>query len=472
MTLLRNGGSDPLPGASPSPGDPGDTSAVPPVICFDHVSKYFILQIDRPRSFLEVAVGLFRQREPHQQMTALEDVSFKVQPGETVGIIGANGAGKSTLLKLITRILEPSSGHITVNGRISALLELGAGFHPDLTGRENVYLNGSILGLSRREMDTHYASIVHFAELERFIDTPVKHYSSGMYMRLGFSIAIHVDPDILLIDEILAVGDQAFQQKCLDRIERFRRQGKAIVFVSHDLSSVATLCDRVLWLEDGRVMGQGPAREIIDRYLLSVYAREDAALAAEHAQLGEPAPSVAPGEPQEQNQPPAAEAPAAPQPDRWGNREVEIAAVRMLKDGSHQAYVFDSGEPVIIEIDYRVNQPVEPPVFGVAIIRNDGVRCYGTNTSIESVSTAKLPPRGTIRITFDRFAFVEGNYSLDVAVHHENEKPYDYFRGSYEFSVRSQIRDSGVFRPGHRWQVPGNNSVEHAEDGAWMQRHL
>jgi ABC-type polysaccharide/polyol phosphate transport system ATPase subunit len=419
--------------------------AYKPVICFEHVSKQFVVQIDRPRSFQEVLVSLFQRRAPRQVMTALDDVSFTVQPGQTLGVIGANGAGKSTLLKLISRILEPSVGQIHVHGRVSALLELGAGFHPDLSGRENVYLNGSILGLSRRQMDQCYASIVRFAELERFIDTPVKHYSSGMYMRLGFSIAVHVDPDILLIDEVLAVGDQAFQQKCLDRIQRFRRQGKTIVFVSHDLGAVTELCDQVLWLEDGRMMGAGSGREMVDRYLLSVHAREDAALAAEQTQRAEP------------------------QPDRWGTREVEITAVRMLNRHGRQSYVFESGEPAVIEIDYRVNRPVEPPVFGIAIVRNDGVWCYGTNTDIDAVPTDYLEDTGTVRVHFPSLALLEGQYTLDVAVHHRNEHPYDYIRAALTFAMRSRIPDIGVFRPEHEWSVNEQSVVSSQVSTArWM----
>jgi ABC-type polysaccharide/polyol phosphate transport system ATPase subunit len=412
------------------------------------------METDRPRSFQEVLVNLFRRPAPRQVVSALEDVSFSVRPGQTLGVIGANGAGKSTLLKLISRILEPSAGRISVHGRVSALLELGAGFHPDLTGRENVYLNGSILGLSRREMDQRYASIVRFAELERFIDTPVKHYSSGMYMRLGFSIAAHVDPDILLIDEVLAVGDQAFQQKCLDRIQRFRREGKTIVFVSHDLAAVTELCDRVMWLEDGRQMGEGLAREMVDRYLLSVHAREDAALAAEQGGRNGTVRD------RPQHGPPGS--PAEPQPDRWGTRQVEITGVRMVNRDGRQSYVFESSEPVVIEIDYRVRRPVDPPVFGIAILRNDGLWCFGTNTDIDAFPTGYLEDTGTVRVHFPSLALLEGQYTLDVAVHHRNNHPYDYIRGALSFAMRSRIQDVGVFRPEHTWsiaEIGGQRSV-------------
>lgn len=233
----------------------------------EHVSKRFILHHEKARSFQDALVNFFHRRNgSREEFWALKDVSFEVRRGEMLGIIGQNGSGKSTILKLITRILEPTAGRIAVDGKVSALIELGAGFHPDLTGRENIYLNGSILGLSRKEMNRKFDQIVAFSELERFIDTPVKHYSSGMYMRLGFSVAIHVEPDTLIIDEVLAVGDEAFQQKCLDKIEGFRRAGGTIVFVSHAMEQVERLCDRVVWLDQGQVREIGAPGAVIDAY--------------------------------------------------------------------------------------------------------------------------------------------------------------------------------------------------------------
>ena len=214
-------------------------------IRFDGVSKKFILHHERARSFQELVVGLFRHNNrSREEFWALRDVSFTVAPGETVGIIGPNGAGKSTVLKLISRIMEPTSGQITVHGRIGALLELGAGFHPDLTGRENIYLNGSILGLSRAEIRCRLDDIIAFAELERFIDIPVKHYSSGMYVRLGFSVAVHTDPEVLLVDEVLAVGDAEFRKKSAERIENFRKNSTTILMVSHNLGAVQRMGER------------------------------------------------------------------------------------------------------------------------------------------------------------------------------------------------------------------------------------
>ncbi|MBN1134947.1 MAG: ABC transporter ATP-binding protein, partial [Anaerolineae bacterium] len=256
---------------------------------FDRVSKQFTLRHERARSFQELFLslpGLRRNRLPvtpgrvapakgKERFWALRNVSFEIGSSGMVGIIGPNGAGKSTVLKLATRIIEPSAGRISVNGRVSALLELGAGFHPDLTGRENVYLNGSILGFSRAEMDCIFDEIVDFAEMDRFIDVPVKHYSSGMYMRLAFAIAINVRPDILLVDEVLAVGDQAFQARCLDRISEMKRRGVTIVLVTHDLDAVRSLCDRAIWLDEGKIQAEGTVDLVVEKYLNQVHMEDE-----------------------------------------------------------------------------------------------------------------------------------------------------------------------------------------------------
>lgn len=246
------------------------------VMQFRRVSKRFLMRQDRPRSFQELVLGVFQRTKSvsQQPLWAVEDVSFCVQAGETVAIIGRNGSGKSTCLKLMTRILTPTCGEVIVKGRVSGILELGAGFHPELTGRDNIYLNGSLMGLSRDEIRRRFDEIVSFSELERFIDVQIKSYSSGMVMRLGFAIAISVDPDILLVDEVLAVGDQAFQQKCLVKIEDIKKAGATIVFVSHALDQVAALCQRALWMDRGRLLADGPCRDVLDRYLECLH-RED-----------------------------------------------------------------------------------------------------------------------------------------------------------------------------------------------------
>ena len=235
-------------------------------IRFDHVNQQFRIIHDRPDSFREVFVRKFRSLGRYEDFYALRDVSLRIGRGESVGIIGRNGSGKSTLLKIIARVYKPTSGRVEVEGRVSALIELGAGFHHDLTGRENIVVNGALLGFSRREMKGKYRDIVAFAELEAFIDTPIKQYSSGMLARLGFAVATEVDPDILLVDEILAVGDEPFQHKCLERMNNFRRQGKTTVFVSHDMGLVQSLCNRVLLLDHGHLHADGSPEQVITRY--------------------------------------------------------------------------------------------------------------------------------------------------------------------------------------------------------------
>ncbi len=237
-----------------------------PRIRFENVVQRFRVIRERPDTLREAFTHLFRNRSSYHDFEALKAISFNIQDGEVTGVIGRNGSGKSTILKIIAGVYQPTSGAVQVSGKVAALIELGAGFHPDLTGRENIVINGLLLGLSRREIQAREERIINFAELGEFIDSPIKQYSSGMYMRLGFAIATEVDPDILLIDEILAVGDAAFQQKCLGRVDEFRQRSKTIVFVSHDMTSIRRLCQRVLLLHDGVLLVDGPPEQVVVRY--------------------------------------------------------------------------------------------------------------------------------------------------------------------------------------------------------------
>jgi lipopolysaccharide transport system ATP-binding protein len=374
--------------------------------------------------------GLFAGEE----LWALRDVTVDLPRGRMVGIVGSNGSGKSTLLKLVGGILKPTSGSIRVDGRVSALIELGAGFHPEFTGRENVYVNGILLGLSRAEIRDRFDEIVAFAGLAAFIDNPVKTYSSGMYMRLGFAIAVSVDPDILLIDEVLAVGDEAFQHKCVGKIQEFKARGKTIVLVSHDLGSIERLCDQAVWLQEGRLMARGGTREIVDRYLTHVASEEARALGVEHR---------------------AAEAQAAAgSAQRWGTREVELTRVRLIDRSGAERYLYDAGEPCAIHLAYRAARPVEDCVFGIGIFRKDGICCYGTNTAIEGLRLGKLEGEGEVVVEIGGLELVEGEYLLDVAVHARDGDPYDYHSRLYAFAVRSRVKDTGVARLAHRWRLP------------------
>jgi energy-coupling factor transporter ATP-binding protein EcfA2 len=330
---------------------------------------------------------------------------------------------------------------------MSSLIELGAGFHPDLTGRENVQLNGAILGLSRREIRARFDDIVAFAELERFIDTPVKRYSSGMYARLGFAVAIHVDPEVLLIDEVLAVGDESFTRKCLDKIGEFRRRGKTILIVTHSLGLVEKMCDEVLWLRRGKAADKGDPKRVVDAYLTYVAGGEEAlmrnAALAEAAADG-PAPETA-----------AVLDDGTYRQGRWGSREVEIAAVRLLDDRNQERHVFVPGERLTVELDVRAAAAVEDFVFGIGLFTADGVSVYGTNTHLEEWKAEALQGAARVRLEIDALALVEGTYLLDVAAHRQDGTPYDYHRGQTQFRVKSRIKDVGVWRPAHRWSFAG-----------------
>ena len=398
-----------------------------PAVHFERVSKKFVTHHERPRSFQEMVVNLFRSGQ-REELWALRDVSFTVERGAALGIIGPNGSGKSTVLKLISRILEPTSGKITVDGRVSALLELGAGFHPDLTGRENIYLNGSLLGLSRREMDAQFDRIVEFAELERFIDMPVKHYSTGMTMRLGFAVAIHVQPEILLVDEVLAVGDQSFQARCLDKISELRSQGVTILFVSHNLEAVRDLCDQTLWLEGGRLQAHGPTEQVIDLYLEWVTAGEEARLTAQHGEgVGE----------------------------RWGSGEVEIVDVRFLDRDGRERHVFRTGEPMVACIRYVAHRRIENPVFGVAIHRSDGLHVNGPNTKFAGYPIEFVEGEGEIRYIIESLPLLEGTYQFSATCYdYACVHPYDHHHRMYTFRVqRGEVREEfGVFYIPSRWE--------------------
>ena len=364
---------------------------------------------------------------------ALRDVSLDLRRGRMIGIVGSNGSGKSTLLKVLGGILKPTAGAVSVRGRVSALIELGAGFHPEFTGRENIYVNGVLLGLSRAEIRARFDEIVAFAGLELYVDNPVKTYSSGMYMRLGFAIAVTVDPDILLIDEVLAVGDEAFQHRCIGKIQEFKARGKTIVLVSHDLGSIERLCDEAVWLDGGRLRASGETREVIGQYLDHVAREEARALGIEHAQ---------------------AEANArAGTAARWGTREVELVGVQLRDREGRERYLFETGEACTVRLTYRAHRPVEDPVFGVGIFRKDGICCYGTNTAVDGFMLEKVDGEGEVLVDIDRLDLVEGEYLLDLAVHARDGHPYDYHSRLYAFAVRSRVRDTGVARLAHRWRV-------------------
>jgi ABC-type polysaccharide/polyol phosphate transport system ATPase subunit len=391
---------------------------------------------------------------PDQTFTALEGVSFEVPKGATFGVIGENGSGKSTLLKLLAGITKPTRGSLSVEGRVSALIELGAGFHPEISGRENVAINGIMLGLTRKQVEERFDEIVDFAELREFIDAPVKTYSSGMYMRLGFAVAIHVDPEVLLIDEVLAVGDEAFTRKCLDKIGEFRRRGKTILLVTHSLGLVEKMCDDVLWLRQGRTADRGDPKRVVDAYLTYVAGGEEVLLAGEHGHA--PAEAVMGLAPEIT----AAAERHGYREGRWGSRDVEIVRVRLLDSGGRERHVFVSGETLSVSLEVRAVAGVEDFVFGLGIFSSDGVSVYGTNTHIEEFVARRFEGEGQVSLVLEDLRLVEGTYLLDVAAHRRDGTPYDYHRGLYSFRVKSHVKDVGVYRPVHRWRFAGGIRLE------------
>jgi len=416
-------------------------------IQFENVSKRFILHHARPRSFQELVIGALWRSRSREELWALNDVSFEVQRGETLGIIGPNGSGKSTILKLITRILEPTSGRITVDGKVSALIELGAGFHPDLTGRENVYLNGSILGLSQGQMDARFKEIVTFAELERFINVPLKHYSSGMYMRLGFAIAINVEPDILLIDEVLAVGDESFQKKCLAKIEELKNQGKTMVFVSHALETVRKLCDQAIWLEQGEIQSVGNPDKVIYDYLDDLRRKEGVALDEKHRHLRY--------ELEEQQL-----------ENRWGSGEVEIYDVQLLGGDGEERHVYQTGDAMIVVLYYEVKEPIADLALGVGIHRSDGLHIHGTNTFAKGIHYDVGVGKGVVELEYGELPLSTGSYAVSVGVWPGDkwQLPYDMHNRMYPFSVWG-AEDEGLIALPHRWL--GGRPLDTPAEGAW-----
>ena len=413
--------------------------------------------------------SILRDLSPTETFPALQNVTFSVPPGRTFGVIGRNGSGKSTALKLVAGITKPTSGTVAVRGRISALIELGAGFHPEISGRENVFINAVMLGLSKREITRRFDDIVEFAELQNFIDAPVKTYSSGMYMRLGFAVAIHVDPDVLLVDEVLAVGDEGFTHKCLDKFAELRRLGKTILLVTHSLGLVERFCDEALWLDEGRARASGDPRRVVDAYLTAVEKTEQQQLAATTARAvaatRSVASAVAGGASAREAVPlvvPAAEPPEA-KPDgelqdmfrvvegRWGSREIEITEVTLLDGGQQPAFVFHSGDPMAVRLKVTAHAPATDFVFGVSLFNADGVCCYGTNTFIEQMDPQSLNGDAEVTFAVDSLDLVEGTYKLDVAVHTCDGYPYDYHRLLYTFRVKSRTPDVGIYRPRHSW---------------------
>jgi ABC-type polysaccharide/polyol phosphate transport system ATPase subunit len=400
----------------------GDPNAV---VEADRVSKKFRLFHERNTSLKATIVR--GRRTVVEDFWALRDVSFAVEEGETFGLIGENGSGKSTMLKCLTKILRPDSGSVRVEGKVSALLELGAGFHPELSGRENVYLNGAILGLSQKELRLRFDEIVDFAGIEQFIDEPVKNYSSGMYVRLGFSVAINVDPDVLFVDEVLAVGDEAFQRKCNEKFAELKNKGKTIVLVSHGLDGVQNICDRVAWFSHGNLMEIGAPREVIEAYTGTVHVDREVDDEGHN---------------------------------RWGSGEGRITEVALLDGKGRRTTSLRSGEPATLQMSYEMSSAIERPVFGLAIYTVEGMHVTGPNSRDVDCVPDKLDGTGSVTISFDPITLLPGTYDLTVSLYdYSCRHPFDVRQNLLRFDVeRGPIHEAyGVVSLGGRWQVGNLN---------------
>ena len=412
----------------PLAGPPGGGTVTVPAISVEQLSKRFRLYHERNQSLKAAVMRGGRAR--YEEFWALRDVSLEIAEGSTYGFIGTNGSGKSTLLKCLARILEPDEGSCRTKGKVSALLELGAGFHPELSGRENVYLNGSILGMSKADLDVRFDDIVAFAGLERFIDTPVKNYSSGMYVRLGFSVAINVDPDILLVDEVLAVGDEQFQRRCNERFADLRAEGRTIVVVSHSLGSIQAICDEVAWLDNGVLRTTGAAGGVIEQYLSEVREKRDAS--ETHATAS-----------------------------RSGSGEITIDALEVLGPNGNATDVVHTGETVTFRCHYTAAAPVPHPVFTLAIHTMEGAVVTNPHTRNAEIVPPEVAGSGFVDLVVDHLPLLPGTYDLSGAItDHAALHTYDERHRDLRFDVDAGAHNdgwSGLITMNGRWVVGGSD---------------
>ncbi len=453
------------------------------------VHKKYRVYYDKGRSFKEKI--LFQNRNKYEDRWVLKGIDMSVKTGEAVGLLGVNGCGKSTFLKLLSRIMYPDKGTIRIEGRVSCLIELGAGFHPDLSGRENIYTNAAIFGLTKSEIDERLSDIIAFSELGECIDNPVRTYSSGMYARLAFSVAINVDADVLLIDEILAVGDANFQTKCFRKLREMKAKGMTIVIVSHDITTIEMFCDQALWISDGVVASSGKAKNVVEDYkqylngklLDSVETMEEA---EEPATTEEKTTEAIPTEEKtkedviveettteaetakaEAADGEATEAEAAEEEDpneidysanRFGLKYIEIVNVVFRNKAGKRIRTFIEGEPASIEIHYEIHKPLEEYNFGMGFYTADGELIYGVNTQLDGISVKLDDTKGYIVFHVEEMQLLTGQYFFQVAVVDINAVPMDYFRKYCDFDVVSTKKAIGTSDVKHHWDIHPKNS--------------
>lgn len=433
------------------------------VISVKDVSKTFKVYFDKGNQLKERA--LFWKRNRYEKREILKNVSFQIEKGEAVGLIGKNGCGKSTTLKLLSKILYPDSGEIKIKGRVSSLLELGAGFHPDMSGRENIYTNASIFGLTKKEIDERMDDIIAFSELEEYLDNPVRTYSSGMYMRLAFSVAINVDADILLVDEILAVGDSNFQKKCYSRMKELKASGVTIILVTHSSSTIENFCNRAIWINEGEILADGVSSEVVAKYqqymndqhmqqLLKEEARQKALEREKQIEEDKRYAVDKTGIPTAAEIERAlAEANIDTTQNHFGLKFVEIEEVRLKNDNGEETKIFKNGEGFEIEIYYKVNRPLEQYVFGMGFYTLDDVWIYGNNTQIDRIHIPHSKMNGLVRYKVKKLPLLEGTYKLNVSIVTDEGVPMDFYHSYCEIKVVSQDCSSGLCSIEHEWEI-------------------
>lgn len=445
-----------------------------------NVRKHFKVYKDKGHMLRERIIHFNRNKYENREV--LKGISFDVKKGESVGLIGKNGCGKSTTLKLLTRILRPNDGTIDIQGRVCSLIELGAGFHPDMSGRENIYINASIFGIKAKEVDKRLNDIIRFSELEEFIDNPVRTYSSGMYMRLAFSVAINVDADILLIDEILAVGDNSFQTKCFNKLKSLKDQGTTIVIVSHALGQVEKLCDRAIWIDEGIIRKDGPARQICREYLDKMEADrleraeleyrmqlEDEAKRKEEKQKEEEKRQKEEKKKQQEAELELKKreeekrrnascrdicSQCGPDARREGKGKIRFTEVTLLNEVGKETTIFETGKMMKIQMSYESDLPGTPVNIVVGITRNDWIYCYGTSVQHEAGNFIVTKENGRLTLKLDHLNLLPGQYMLETRIQNENREVYDYLVQIINFQVEQKNKkEVGIFTMPYSWKT-------------------
>lgn len=424
------------------------------IIKIENVSKKFKLYYDRPLSLKERVVR--GSKGAYKEFYALDNVSFDIKKGSTVGLLGQNGCGKSTLLKIINRTMFPEEGKVTVKGKVASLIELGAGFHPELSGRENIYTNATIFGFTREEIDERIPEIIRFSELEDFIDNPIRTYSSGMYARLGFSVAIHVDADILLVDEILGVGDMNFQAKCANKIYEMRKQGITIVMVSHDMSSIDRLCDYAVWLDHGHKMDEGQPHYILNRYMEFMAGKQEERVKQEVEEVNteQQAENI-----DEVNKDRIEIADITHMGSHFGTGDVIFTDVQILDEKGVDKRSFQSGDDINIIASYKSQVPLEQlnVNIGIEIRSKDGTHIYGTNTARDGSQGLRVKENGQIEVRLKKLELIEGTYTIGLALANPEETlSYDHYHEMVEIKIFSSVKDIGIYRINHDFILDGN----------------